>query len=195
MTNSSIKEKTLTIVTGGLCVGLAFVLSQIKLFEMPMGGTVTPASVLPIVIFCMAFGPAWGFVASVAFSLLQLIGCYYVTPFQIMLDYILGYAAYGIIGFAAVPATTRLEIRNPLARFCKAGLVRAIVFTVMSYAVRCFCSVLSGVIFFAEYAGDRNPWIYSITYNGSFLIVDMAITLAVMTIFYATLRKAAFSKN
>ena len=54
---SSNREMILKIVTGGIALALAFVLSQIKLFELPNGGTVTPASVLPIIVFAMAFGP------------------------------------------------------------------------------------------------------------------------------------------
>ena len=194
MASTSNKEKILTIVTGGICIAMSYGLSLIPLFDMPQGGTVTPAAMLPLIVFCMAFGPAWGFAASTVFAALQLIGCYYVTPFQVLLDYVLGYAAYGIVGFAALRPKKRLEIRSPLVRFCKAGLIRAFIFTIVAYAVRCFCSVLSGVIFFAEYAGDMNPWIYSITYNASFLAVDMAIVLVVMVALYGALRKSKLSK-
>lgn len=187
------KEKILSITSAGICIALAFVLSQLKLFEMPMGGSVTPASVLPIVVFCMAFGPAWGFVAAIVFALLQLIGGftggYLVTPFQVLLDYILGYACLGITGFAALPSAKRLQIRNPLKRFASAGLIKAIVFTVVAYVARWFCSVLSGVIFYAEYAPEgMNPWVYSMSYNGGFLAVDCAITIAVMAVLFATLK-------
>ena len=64
---SSNREMILKIVTGGIALALAFVLSQIKLFELPNGGTVTPASVLPIIVFAMAFGPSWGFVVAIIF--------------------------------------------------------------------------------------------------------------------------------
>lgn len=183
------KEKILSITSAGICIALAFVLSRLKLFEMPMGGSVTPASVLPIVVFCMAFGPVWGFAAAVVFAGLQLIGGYLVTPFQVMLDYILGYACLGITGFAALPASRRVNISNPLRRFTSAGLVKAIVFTVIAYVARWFCSVLSGVIFYAEYAPEgMNPWIYSMSYNGGFLSVDCAITIAVMIVLFTTLK-------
>ena len=185
MANKSNKEYILTIVSGGICLALAFVLSQIKLFEMPMGGSVTPASSLPIVVFGMAFGPVWGFAVAFIYSLLQLIGGYLVTPFQVLLDYTLGYTCLGLTGFAALKAADRTVITNPLKRFCKAGLVRAIIFTVVAYVARWFCSVLSGVIFYAEYAPEgMNPWVYSMTYNGGFLAVDMAVCIVVMVVLY-----------
>lgn len=183
------KEKILSVTSAGLCLALAFVLSRLKLFEMPMGGSVTPASVLPIVVFCMAFGPVWGFAAAIVFACLQLIGGYLMTPFQVLLDYILGYACLGLTGFAALPLAKRKYISSPLKRFTSAGLVKAVSFTVIAYVARWFCSVLSGVIFYAEYAPEgMNPWIYSMTYNGSFLAVDCAITIAVMCILFGTLK-------
>ena len=189
-TMSSNREMILKIVTGGIALALAFVLSQIEIFELPNGGSVTPASVLPIVIFAMAFGPGWGFIVAIIFSFLQLIGGWLVTPFQVLLDYILGYASLGIVGFAAQPASKRMTTGNPLMRFANAGIVRAIIFTILSYIVRWFCSVLSGVIFYAEYAGDMNPWIYSMIYNGSFLSLDLVFLLFVMIVLYIVLMKA-----
>ena len=62
------RENILKISTGGICLALAFVLSQLKLFEMPMGGTVTPASTLPIIVYGVAFGPVYGDLSSHSFS-------------------------------------------------------------------------------------------------------------------------------
>ncbi|MBO4426813.1 MAG: energy-coupled thiamine transporter ThiT [Clostridiales bacterium] len=184
---SSNKEKILTITCGGVCLALAFVLSRIVLFEMPMGGSVTPASCLPIVVFGMAFGPVWGFAAAFIFSLLQLIGGWLVTPFQVLLDYTLGYTMLGIAGFAGIKAAERQAISNPLKRFRSANLVKAVIFTVLAYAARWFCSVLSGVIFYAEYAAEAgydNAWIYSMVYNGGFLIFDLTICLVALVVLY-----------
>ena len=61
------------IAMGAMSVAIAFVLSCIKLISMPQGGFVSPASMLPIVLFMVAFGPLHGFVAGCAFGLLQLI--------------------------------------------------------------------------------------------------------------------------
>lgn len=189
MTKSSNKEKLLTIASGGVCLALGFVLSKLVLFEMPMGGSVTPASTLPIIVFAMAFGPFWGFIVAIVFSGLQLIGGYLMTPFQVLLDYILGYTMLGLTGFAGLPFDKRSTISNPLKRFGSASIVKAVVFTVIAYVARWFCSVLSGVIFYAEYAPEgMDPWVYSMTYNGSFLAADLGITLAVMIALYFVLK-------
>lgn len=192
MLRSSNKERILSIVTGGIVVALSFILSNLKLFEMPMGGSVTPAAIFPIVVYAVSFGPGWGFAAAVVYSILQVISGleWFVTPFQMVLDYVLGYTTLGIIGFAAMPKGERLKFSNPIKRFVNGSIIRTVIFTVISYVVRWFCSVLSGVIFYAEYAGDMNPWIYSMVYNGSFLAADLGVLLVVLIVMYFILSGA-----
>ena len=186
---TSNKEKILSIAVGGVVLALAFVLSKITIFEMPMGGSVTPGSTLPIIIYGMAFGPVWGFLVSIVYSIIQAIDGlkYFVTPFQMFLDYIIGYTALGIAGFAGLKAGDMIKINNPLFRFRKAGIVRAFIFTVIAYLVRWVGSVVSGVIFYAEYAADAgydNALVYSMVYNGSFLAADLGICIAALVVFY-----------
>ena len=49
--------------------------------------------------------------------------------------------------------------------------------------------VLSGVVFFAEYAGSQNPWIYSIAYNATYLVPELVISLIVMIIVWKPIQK------
>ena len=126
------RENILRISTGGVCLALAFVLSQLKLFEMPMGGTVTPASTLPIIVYGVAFGPVWGFVIAFIFSLLQLIGGWLVTPFQVILDYTIGYTALGFAGFAALKADSRVKIPDALGRFRATSVIKILTFTAIA---------------------------------------------------------------
>ncbi|MCR5327593.1 MAG: aquaporin [Saccharofermentans sp.] len=184
------RENILKISTGGICLALAFVLSQLKLFEMPMGGTVTPASTLPIIVYGVAFGPVWGFIIAFIFSLLQLIGGWLVTPFQVFLDYTIGYTALGCAGFAALKVADRSKIHGALGRFRSTSLIKILAFTVVAYIVRWLGSVASGVIFYAEYAADAgydNALVYSMVYNGSFLLADLAILAVVLVILYMVL--------
>ena len=183
----SYRENILRISTGGVCLALAFVLSQLKLFEMPMGGTVTPASTLPIIAYGVAFGPFWGFIIAFIFSLLQLIGGWLVTPFQVFLDYTIGYTALGFAGFAALKADSRSKISGALNRFRGASILKILIFTIVAYIVRWLGSVASGVIFYAEYAADAgydSALVYSMVYNGSFLLVDLAILSVVLVVLY-----------
>ncbi|MCR5803237.1 MAG: energy-coupled thiamine transporter ThiT [Clostridia bacterium] len=181
------RDKIMAVVTGGICIALSEVLSMIKLFEMPMGGAVTPAATLPLIIFCLCFGPLWGFGACLVFSVLQIITGYMMTPFQVILDYVLAYGLVGVVSFAC-PRGEQRYLKNTIKRLAYIKFVPAILLTILGFFCRFGCSVLSGVIFYSEYAGDMNPWIYSITYNGTFMLPEAGITLVLMLIVLGILR-------
>jgi thiamine transporter len=174
------RENTLAVATGGICVAVAFVLSLITVYKMPQGGSVTPASMLPIFFFALCFGPAWGLGAAFLFSLLQLIGGYFMLPVQVLLDYTVAFTVLGIAGFFAAPKEKRLQKRSILGKLSLVSFDKMIISVVLGVTLRMFSHVLSGVIFFAEYAGDQNPWIYSIIYNGSYLLPELIITLMLL---------------
>lgn len=46
--------------------------------------------------------------------------------------------------------------------------------------------VLSGVVFFSQYAGDQNPWIYSIIYNATHMIPSAILTIIVGSLLFST---------
>ena len=85
------KLTTRMLVQGALCIALAFVLSYIKLFSMPMGGSITLFSMLPIFVFAWMYGPAAGLLAGFAYSLLQVVQGGDVHPArQVLLVLMLG---------------------------------------------------------------------------------------------------------
>ena len=154
------------IANAALCLALAFVLSYIKLFDLPQGGAVTAASLLPIIAFAYSYGLAPGLVVGVAYGLLQMIqDPWIVTPVQAILDYPLAFAC---IALAAVAR------KLPDSWGWLAGMALAAV-------GRFVCHTLTGVVFFAEYAEGTGmtPFVYSVSYN-SFVFVDMAICAVVM---------------
>ena len=54
---------------------------------------------------------------------------------------------------------------------------------------RMIAHVLSGVVFFSEYAGDQNPWLYSILYNGGYLSIELIVSLIIIILLWKPLRK------
>lgn len=154
------------LANAALCLALAFVLSYIKLFDLPQGGAVTAASLLPIVAFAYSYGLAPGLVVGVAYGLLQMIqDPHIMTPVQAILDYPLAFAC---IALAAVAR------KLPDSWGWLAGMALAAV-------GRFVCHTFTGVVFFAEYAEGTgmSPFVYSVSYN-SFVFVDMAICAVVM---------------
>ena len=160
------KADTKAMVTSAVLVALAIALNQIILFRMPQGGSITAFSMLPIVVCAYFFGLRRGMMAGMCVGLIDLIfNPYVIHPIQMLLDYPL---AFGALAFAG------------LMRSQKTGLVSGYVVGLLA---RYLCAVLSGMIFFGEYAPEGfNAVTWSIYYNITYLGVEGVLTLVVLSI-------------
>lgn len=150
------------VAYAAMCLAMSFVLSMIKLFRMPQGGSVTPAAMLPLILFAMAFGPAQGLVVGCAYGLLQLIeDPYVIHPIQLLVDYPMAFGALALCCLAR--------------RLPGGDLPKLPVGVLLGYLGRYLMAVLSGVVFFAEYAGEQNALVYSLVYNISYLGVEAVL--------------------
>ena len=157
------------IAMGAMCIAISFVLGYIRLFRMPQGGSINLAGMLPLVLFMVACGPLKGFVVGCAYGFLLLItDPYVIHPVQLLLDYPLASGAM-ILGCLATLLPVRKQWQLPIAVLL-AGIGK--------YTM----AVLSGSIFFAEYAGDQNAWIYSLVYNISYLGPNVLVCMLVACI-------------
>ncbi|NLG37621.1 MAG: energy-coupled thiamine transporter ThiT [Clostridiales bacterium] len=148
------------ISVGALSVAMAFLLSYIVVYRMPYGGSITPASMLPILAYGWVFGPGPGIAAGLVYGCLQLIqDPVIVHPAQVLLDYIFPFAALGLAGL--FPKRLWLGILTAaFARF------------VFHY--------LAGFLFWGEYAPEGQPaMLYSLLYNGSYMLPETAVCLAI----------------
>ncbi len=167
LTGDKTKLKTKHLVFSAVAMALAMITSFLKLFEAPMGGSVTLFSMLFICCIGYWYGLRTGIMTGVAYGLLQLISDPYIISLpQMITDYILAFGALGLSGI-----------------FCnkKNGLVKGYIVGVLG---RYLFAFLSGLIFFGMYAegsGMSAP-IYSLAYNGSYLGCEAAITLIVLAI-------------
>ena len=149
-----------------LCLALAFVFSNIKLFKLPMGGSVTIFSMFFVTYIGYLYGPRVSLAAAFAYGILQMVvDPYIISVPQMLCDYILAFGALGISGFF-------YKNKNSLFIGYIAGILGRFVF-----------SVLSGVIFFADYAPEgMSPLVYSAAYNGSYIAAEGLLTIAVLLI-------------
>ena len=91
---------TRQLVFAAAAVALAMVTSMVKLFTLPMGGSVTLLSMLFIVLIGQWYGIKAGISAGVAYGLLQFaIEPYFFTIPQVIVDYPLAFGALGLSGF------------------------------------------------------------------------------------------------
>ena len=157
---------------GAIMLALAQILSWLKLYELPQGGSITLA-MLPIIFFAVRWGAKRGFLVSFAFGLLQLLldGAYAWTWQSMIGDYIV---AFGLLGAAGFFKGTRAALYT--------GTVAAVLLRFIAHWV-------TGATVWAEYMPERffgltmtSPWFYSALYNGSFLAVDAALCIIVFAI-------------
>ena len=162
------KNQTLSVkalVYCSICIALATVLSNVKIYKMPMGGTVTACSMLFISIIGYWFGAFAGILAAVTYGVMQLIfDPYIIHPVQLLLDYPIAFGVLGISGFFAN---------------AKHGLVKGYIAGAL---VRWLCSTISGIVFFYEYAGSQNVLVYSSLYNITYIAPEIVITVLLISV-------------
>ena len=160
------KTDVRALTVSALLIALATVLGQIKIFEMPQGGSVTLLSILPIVVCGYLLGTRRGVMAGFCVGLINLIfGPYVIHPVQLLMDYPVAFGALGLSG---------------LTRNTKNGLTKGYIIGIIG---RYICAVLSGVIFFGAYAPEGfNAWTWSLWYNLTYLAAEGVITLIVINI-------------
>ena len=167
LTGGKYKISTKQLVFSSAAMALGMITSFLKLFEAPMGGSVTLFSMLFICCIGYWYGLRVGIITSVAYGLLQLISDPYIISLpQMVTDYLLAFGALGLSGLFS-------NQKNGLIKGYIAGVLGRYLF-----------SFLSGLIFFAAYAkgsGMSAP-VYSLAYNGSYLGCEAALTLVVLAI-------------
>ena len=183
------KSNTLLIMEGAMMLALAIVLSLITPFKklLPFGGSITLVSMLPICLFSIKHGVLRGLGVSFLFALFQFFQGIQEGLFGwgltagmltvcILLDYLL---AYTVIGFAGV--------------FRKKGLSGWIAGTVLALVLRFICHFLSGVYVFASTGKiwdgldfvAENKYIYSLFYNGAYMLPEIVLTVLAAVILYS----------
>lgn len=165
---------TKPLVFGALCIAVSFALSYFRLFKMPQGGSITFASLMPLLIYSYYFGIRRGVLTCLAYGILQAIqDPYIVHPIQFLMDYPI---AFSFVGFAG--AFRKIINGKRILTFCLGAGIAGI--------MRFVCHVVSGVFAFSVYAPDGiSPLIYSLGYN-SFVFVDIAISVVIGAVMLAS---------
>ncbi len=165
------RSKTKLLIEAALMVALATILSILKFVEMPYGGSVTAASMLPIVILAYRNGTAWGLGAGIVYATLQqLLGLKtlsYFTTWQsivaiILIDYII---AFTLVGLGGIFRTKKLSQRSSL-------LLSAIFVSLLRYV----CHTISGATVWAGLSiPTEAALIYSIGYNATYMLPECIV--------------------
>ena len=199
------KQRTQALTVSAIMIAFSVSISAIcavmPFLNLPFGGGFTIASMLPIIIVAYMYGTKWGLLTAFTYSILQmLLGFNTVSAFflpgdsqmiwwravlVILIDYVIAYSVLGLGGI----------FRNKVET--KKALVLGSVYAIF---LRYLAHIISGAIFFGAWAewfftqdgfpawgekileifsGASLATVYSIIYNGTYMIPEIIITAIV----------------
>ena len=174
----SLRHYLLMICEGAVMLALAQILSYLKLWEMPWGGSIV-LSMVPIVLYAVRWGLGHGLVVSFAFGLLQVLfdGGFAIGWQSVIGDYIL---AFGVLGLAGL-------VKGKWGVFTG---------TLIAGGARFLVHYVVGATIWAEYMPEEffgmtmtTPWFYSALYNIAYMGPNILITLVVFAALYKPMKR------
>ncbi len=171
------KKRILQLVECAMLVAVAVVIDLIPFPKWPQGGSVS-LCMIPIVFCAYRNGLLWGLASGFVLSAIQMVMGFYLPPAKdflsialcVLLDYVLAFTLLGSAEF----------FRKLCGKFRTVGYIAG---TVAAGLIRYLCSFLSGILIWGSYAPEGTPvWIYSLTYNGSYMIPNTIIAALVIAL-------------
>lgn len=193
-----IEAITLSAIMLAFALSISAICAVLPFLNLPFGGGFTIASMLPIILIAYMYGTKWGILTAFVYSMLQmLLGFNTVSAFflpgdsqmlwwkavlVLFIDYVV---AYTVLGFGGV-FRKKFEIKKAL-----------VLGSIFAIALRYIAHIISGAIFFGAWAewfftqegfyawgekileifsGNGLALIYSIIYNGTYMIPEIIIT-------------------
>ena len=179
--------KTRILVEGAVMIALATVLSFLKIVKFPWGGAITVLSMLPIVVFALRYGVARGLSVAFIYAVIQLgqgilidglLG-WGLTPTAlvacILLDYLLAFSVLALAGI-----------------FGNRSWGAIIGGVVLALCLRFGMHYVSGVAIFHSFGelwegfSTDNTWLYSLLYNGAYMLPETVFTTAGAAVLFKT---------
>lgn len=187
-------KKTQKLALSAIMIALATILSFVKVYQMPYGGSITAFSMVPILFIGYLFGTKWGLVTGFVYGIIQaLLGAFISSAFVglsiksvilvFLFDFFMAFTCLGLsgifkgkiknrnfsIGLGAFVATLMRFIAHFISGFVVYG----------SYAEWFFSqsTVSFGEKIMSQFSGTSLAMVYSLIYNGSFMIPEIIISI------------------
>ncbi|MBO5362734.1 MAG: energy-coupled thiamine transporter ThiT, partial [Clostridia bacterium] len=157
-----------SITFAAVCIAMSFALSYMRIVRLPQGGSITPASLLPLMVYAYIFGVRKGIFAGFTYGLLQALQDPSVLhPAQFLLDYPM---AFAWIGLAGVFAKTKKLEKLPQLQFALGGILAGLGRFAMHF--------LSGAFAFGYWAPEGTPvLLYSFLYQAGYVLPDLILAI------------------
>lgn len=177
--------KTKKLTECAVMVALATVLSFISVYQAPQGGSVTLGSMVPLVLVSVHIKDfRWGLLACFAYSLIQMMLGFMAPPVAsfgyfvavVMLDYVVAFTVICLV--------------NPISKLFKNELVGVGIGTCTALLCRFLCHFMGGMLIWGVYAPEGQPvWLYSLLYNGGYMLPELILTVILSGAIYAVILK------
>ena len=166
-------KKVQLLCEAAIMLALSIVLSFVKIWEMPLGGSVTLICMLPVMIFAIKNGTSLGLGTAFMFSLFQLAqavmggdvfpycGTVGILLLCVILDYIVPFTCLGLCAIG--------KKHGVLAIY--AGVISVCV-------IRFLCHFVTGIVIWGQWAEGMSKTLYSFLYNAQYMIPELVLTLA-----------------
>lgn len=170
--------KTQKLAVSAVMLALATALSFVKIYQLPLGGSITLLSMLPICMVALRYGMGWGFGIAFLHGCIQLaqglpeVLSWGLTPLvltgSIFFDYLIPCT---VLGFAG------LLRKKGVFGICT-GITVAMVLKFIAHFI-------SGAVLFAAWCPDGwNVYWYSVVYNGSYCLPELIFTVAASVVLF-----------
>ena len=160
------------LAESAIMLALSVALNELTPIQFPFGGSVTFFSQLPILIIGYRYGIKQGLLTGFTMGVVEMlfglknfsyvtgIGSYLILA---LADYLV---AFSVLGLGAM---FKGKIKNQALSLASAGAVVSV--------LRFVCHFISGVTIWSGYAEDTPVFIYSLTYNGGYMLPELIITV------------------
>lgn len=195
-------KSTIAMTECAIMIALATILSLIKVFELPWGGSITAASMLPLVIVGYRHGIKWGILSSVIYSLIQMLlgGStisaaflpgddqmkWYLAVIMVLLDYFFAFSLVGLSGLfrnknkpskslalGALVGTSARFVMHFLSGWILWGAWAAYFFEGFDETT----GGSFGKFIINTFDGQMLACVYSLIYNAMYMIPEILITV------------------
>ena len=198
---SSSYTKTRIMVECALMIALGTILANIKIYELPNGGSITLFSMVPFILVSFRHGVKWGLFTGFVNSLLQMLLGFYAPPApgllplvgMILLDYVLAFSFLGLACVFAKPFKNKLVgVAVGSAAVCVLRFLCSFFYgTLLGSALRFLVHYVVGATVWGEYMPETffgmtmtSPWFYSALYNGSYMLPEGIMTTIAVVLLY-----------
>ncbi len=176
-TKAMSRQSIYALCQSAIFIALATILSFLPVYKMPFGGSVTLASMLPILFIGVKFGYKWGIGSAFTYAAIQLVqalikGNVFSTAMSagvvilcVFFDYLVPFTILGLSAFSKPKEGEKLSIIKVLITFSILMLIRFI------------CHYITGVAIWGQWAPEgMGPALYSLLYNGQYMLPELIIT-------------------